>query len=117
MPRYPIKQLVSQMKQYLTKALSEMSQYPIGHVVSRPLPWLHLVTSNGVTHAGWQDQRSSDGNDARTLCGLPLHHCDLSRCRHSNRHRGRMFSKLIPPTSAEIDCMACVSASLGSEEG
>jgi hypothetical protein len=85
------------------------------HFSSETLPWLHLKTGNGITHAGWSDSRSADDNDAMTLCGLALHHCDLQRCRHPNRHRTRTFSRLVLSEVAEIDCMACVAASLGLE--
>lgn len=93
-----------------------MSIYAESHRVSgESLPWLHLRTSDGVTYAGWYDARSRDDNDARALCGLKLHYCDLRRCRCPDRHKDRTFSRVIPRERAETDCMACVTASLELE--
>lgn len=97
-----------QLQLAAAKALGRLSQYPI----SVPIRfWLHLKTNNRVTHQGWYESRSADDNDAKTLCGLALHYCDLQHCRHPNRHKGRTFSRLISPEHAEIDCMACIAAS------
>ena len=72
----------------------------------------HVKTSDGVTHSAWAAV-TGESNDARTACGIHVHHCDFQHCRHYNRHRGRTFSRT---TSTEVDCMACVtSPNLGEE--
>lgn len=69
---------------------------------------LRLRTNDRITHAAWPEFRSRDGNDAFTLCGLRLHHCDLSACRHPDRHRTRTFSVRIPDNEL-VDCMTCLT--------
>ncbi len=69
---------------------------------------LRLRTSDKITHAAWPEFRSRDRNDAFTLCGLRLHHCDLGRCRHPDRRRTRTFS--VRKSDDElIDCMTCLT--------
>lgn len=79
------------------------------HRVSQPTIWrqLRLRTNDKITHAAWPELRTRDENDAFTLCGLRLHHCDLSRCRHPDRHRTRAFS--VRRSHDElVDCMTCL---------
>lgn len=107
MRRYSLKQLVAYTRRRLSEIQSAMSIYAEPHDISEALLWLHLRTSDGITHAGWWDSRPPDDNDARTLCGLMLHYRDLQRCRHPNRHQNRTFSQLVP---SDTDCMACIAA-------
>lgn len=69
---------------------------------------MSVKTSDQVTHVACPDHRTTDGNDAVTLCGLLVHHCNLQRCRHTNRHKGRLFSVRVPG-DAPTDCMTCLT--------
>lgn len=79
------------------------------HRVSEPAKalQLRLRTSDRITHAAWPDWRSKDGNEAITVCGRRVHHCDLQRCRHGGRHVGREFSTRTPH-GTDVDCITCL---------
>lgn len=76
---------------------------------------LRLKTSDRITHAAWPDYRSQDANDAVTLCGRKVHHCDLQHCRHARRHVGRAFSTRMPH-DGDIDCITCLVAEARSQQ-
>lgn len=65
-------------------------------------------TNDRITHVALPDYVSQDDNDVVTLCGLRLHHCNLSECRHLGRHRARTFS-VRRPDDEMIDCMTCLT--------
>ena len=87
-----------------------MKRFSEPHRVSEPVEMrqLRLRTCDRITHVAWPEFRSPDRYDAFTLCGLKLHYCDLSRCRHLNRHKARTFSTL-RSDSELVDCMTCLT--------
>lgn len=89
---------------------SKVSQGSEPHRVSEPpkTRQLRLRTNDKITHAAWPDWRSVDENDAITVCGLSLHHCNLNTCRHLGRHKLRRFS-VRRPYDEMIDCMTCLT--------
>lgn len=106
--RYDLRELSSALR----AKLARLAEYPMSepHRVSESIAArsLRVRTSDRITHAAWPEFRSHDDNDAFTLCGLRVHHCDLQRCRHVDRHKTRLFSAQVKD-DATIDCMTCLT--------
>lgn len=89
------------------------------HRVSESTNWsarwqLRLRTNDRITHAAWPEFRSRDDNDANTVCGLRLHHCNLSTCRHPDRHKTKTFSARRSDDEL-VDCMTCLTRQVRQE--
>jgi hypothetical protein len=84
-------------------------QFSEPHRVSEPTKTrqLRLKTSDRITHAAWPSWRAKNGNEANTVCGRRVHHCDLQHCRHEGRHAGREFSAKMP-YGDDVDCITCL---------